>query len=241
MGRNNDNTRGAIRLERFSGLDNRAPGAGNVVLLDRERRRAFTRSELDAWEFDVLAALRRAGTPYQLSPQELLQQTLVSSGNMTNRIDRLVERGHVVRQVDPNDGRGVLVEMTEAGLTRVDAATDKADCWMRMRALSALTQTPGRAPVRAERARIVVLASSNERFGQALSVEQDRLTKAMADTISRAQDKGWVSTALSARAISVFLQAYSLGRAVDDIASDHIANDDWVTLIEAIIRSLEAD
>jgi len=91
-------------------------------LLDRERRRAFTRSELDAWEFDVLAALRRAGTPYQLSPKALLQQTLVSSGTMTNRIDRLVERGLVVRQVDPNDGRGVLVEMTKAGLTRVDAA-----------------------------------------------------------------------------------------------------------------------
>lgn len=91
-------------------------------LLDRERRRAFTRSELDAWEFDVLAALRRAGTPYQLSPKALLQQTLVSSGTMTNRIDRLVERGLVVRLEDPNDGRGVLVEMTKAGLTRVDAA-----------------------------------------------------------------------------------------------------------------------
>ncbi len=91
-------------------------------LLDRERRRAFTRSELDAWEFDVLAALRRAGAPYQLSPKALLQQTLVSSGTMTNRIDRLVSRGLVVRLEDPNDGRGVLVEMTKAGLTRVDAA-----------------------------------------------------------------------------------------------------------------------
>lgn len=91
-------------------------------MLDRARRQAFNRSELDSWEFDVLAALRRAGSPYQLSPKALLQQTLVSSGAMTNRIDRLVERGLVERREDPNDGRGVLVRMTTAGLTRVDAA-----------------------------------------------------------------------------------------------------------------------
>ena len=63
----------------------------------------------------MLSALRRAGTPYQLSPKQLLQQTLVSSGTMTNRIDRLVERGLVTRQTDPNDGRGILVEMSPAG------------------------------------------------------------------------------------------------------------------------------
>jgi len=91
-------------------------------LLDRARRQAFTRSELEGWEFDVLAALRRAGAPYHLSPKQLLQQTLVSSGTMTNRIDRLVTRGLVTRREDPNDGRGVLVEMTTGGLTRVDAA-----------------------------------------------------------------------------------------------------------------------
>ena len=90
--------------------------------LDRARRGAFERSDLDSWEFDVLAALRRAGSPYQLSPKSLLQQTLVSSGTMTNRIDRLVARGLVERRTDPNDGRGILVQMTAQGLTRVDAA-----------------------------------------------------------------------------------------------------------------------
>jgi DNA-binding MarR family transcriptional regulator len=90
--------------------------------LDRARRAAFTRSNLEPWEFDVLAALRRAGSPYRLSPKALLLQTLVSSGTMTNRIDRLVERGLVERQGDPNDGRGILVQMTNAGLNTVDAA-----------------------------------------------------------------------------------------------------------------------
>ena len=90
--------------------------------LDRARRTAFERSDLESWEFDVLAALRRAGSPYQLSPKALLQQTLVSSGTMTNRIDRLVQRGLVERRTDPNDGRGILVQMTGQGLSRVDAA-----------------------------------------------------------------------------------------------------------------------
>ncbi|MEJ3403699.1 MarR family transcriptional regulator [Rathayibacter sp. YIM 133350] len=90
--------------------------------LDRERRSAFSHARLESWEFDVLSALRRAGAPYQLSPKQLLQQTLVSSGTMTNRIDRLVQRGLVQRQTDPHDGRGVLVVMTASGLERVDAA-----------------------------------------------------------------------------------------------------------------------
>ncbi len=90
--------------------------------LERARRSAFTASDLEPWEFDVLAALRRAGSPYQLSPKSLLQQNLVSSGTMTNRIDRLVDRRLVERRTDPHDGRGILVVMTEAGRERVDSA-----------------------------------------------------------------------------------------------------------------------
>jgi DNA-binding MarR family transcriptional regulator len=90
--------------------------------LDRARRTAFAASDLESWEFDVLSALRRAGAPYQLSPKSLLQQTLVSSGTMTNRIDRLVERRLVERRTDPNDGRGILVVMTRLGQERVDGA-----------------------------------------------------------------------------------------------------------------------
>ncbi|TGY35639.1 MarR family transcriptional regulator [Microbacterium laevaniformans] len=90
--------------------------------LDRARREAFRRCDLEPWEWDVLSALRRAGEPYQLSPKQLLQQTLVSSGTMTNRIDRLVGRRLVRREADPGDGRSVLVTITDEGKTRVDAA-----------------------------------------------------------------------------------------------------------------------
>ena len=90
--------------------------------LDRARRQAFAAHDLESWEFDVLSALRRAGDPYELSPGRLLRETLVTSGTMTNRVDRLAERGLVRRAPDPADRRGVLVQLTDAGLDRVDAA-----------------------------------------------------------------------------------------------------------------------
>lgn len=91
-------------------------------LLDLARREAFTAYDIEPWEFDVLAALRRAGAPYQLSPGQLLRETMVTSGTMTNRIDRLSERGLVARGADPNDRRGVLVGLTSTGRTTVDGA-----------------------------------------------------------------------------------------------------------------------
>jgi DNA-binding MarR family transcriptional regulator len=90
--------------------------------LDRARRTAFAERGLETWEFDVLSALRRAGTPYQLSPGQLLTQTLVTSGTMTNRIDRLAAKGLVVRGPDPNDRRGVLVRLTDSGRELADSA-----------------------------------------------------------------------------------------------------------------------
>jgi DNA-binding MarR family transcriptional regulator len=90
--------------------------------LDRARRAAFAAHGLETWEFDVLSALRRQGAPYQLSPGALLRSTLVTSGTMTNRIDRLEQAGLVQRHPDPVDKRGVLVELTDRGRATVDAA-----------------------------------------------------------------------------------------------------------------------
>ena len=95
-----------------------------ALLLDRARKEAFAAHDLVGWEFDVLAALRRAGAPYELSPKLLLRETLVTSGTMTNRVDRLAERGFVVRSPDPADRRGVLVGLTDAGREVVDSALE---------------------------------------------------------------------------------------------------------------------
>jgi DNA-binding MarR family transcriptional regulator len=90
--------------------------------LDQARRDAFAAHRIELWEFDVLAALRRAGPPYELSPGRLLRETMVTSGTMTNRIDRLAARGMVERYPDPDDRRGVIVRLTTDGKATVDAA-----------------------------------------------------------------------------------------------------------------------
>lgn len=90
--------------------------------LDRARREAFADHGLETSDFDVLSALRRSGQPYQLSPGHLVQQTLVTSGTMTHRVDRLVGKGLVERLPDPADRRGVLVVLTPAGRSAVDGA-----------------------------------------------------------------------------------------------------------------------
>lgn len=95
-----------------------------ALLLDRARSQAFANHQIVAWEFDVLAALRRSGEPFELSPGKLLKETMVTSGTMTNRVDRLVARGMVLRSADPNDRRGVIVRLTDTGRATVDGALD---------------------------------------------------------------------------------------------------------------------
>jgi DNA-binding MarR family transcriptional regulator len=93
--------------------------------LDRARRSAFATHDLEPWEFDVLAALRRSGPPYELSPGTLLEQTMVTSGTMTARVDKLTARGLVTRRRDDQDRRGIQVALTEHGRAAVDAALER--------------------------------------------------------------------------------------------------------------------
>jgi len=91
-----------------------------AVRLAKLRARAFAREGLAAWEFDVLAALRRAGT--ELTATQLVTAAMIGSAAMTTRLDKLTERGLVIRRPNPDDGRGILVAITTDGEKRVDAA-----------------------------------------------------------------------------------------------------------------------
>ena len=72
--------------------------------------------------FDLLAALRRSGAPYELNPTRLMQATLLTSGGVTKRLDRLVATGLVERKPDPSDRRGTLVRLTRRGKATIDRA-----------------------------------------------------------------------------------------------------------------------
>jgi DNA-binding MarR family transcriptional regulator len=77
----------------------------------------------DGW-FDLLAALRRAGAPYELNPTQLMRATLLSSSGMTKRLDRMETAGVVERRPDPNDRRGTLVRLTRRGKSVIDRAVE---------------------------------------------------------------------------------------------------------------------
>jgi DNA-binding MarR family transcriptional regulator len=79
---------------------------------------------LRAGWFDLLAALRRAGEPFELNPTELMRATMLSSGGMTKRLDRLAKAGLVERRPDPGDRRGTLVRLTPRGREAIDAALE---------------------------------------------------------------------------------------------------------------------
>lgn len=93
-------------------------------LLDRSLSHTFRRFGLNGGEFDVLATLRRAGQPYSLTPTELYRSVMLSSGAMTNRLDRLEERGLVRRSPDPEDRRGLLITLTGEGLELIEEAVE---------------------------------------------------------------------------------------------------------------------
>jgi DNA-binding MarR family transcriptional regulator len=77
---------------------------------------------LQPGEFDVLATLRRSGTPYALTPTELYEVAMISSGSMTNRLDRLEKSGFIERRPNPDDKRGSIVALTASGRTVIESA-----------------------------------------------------------------------------------------------------------------------
>ncbi|MBA3984066.1 MAG: MarR family transcriptional regulator [Acidimicrobiia bacterium] len=88
-------------------------------LVDRRLAENFARYGIEAWMYDVLATLRRSGEPYELTAGDLVRQTMVTTGAITNRIDRLEQRG-LVERASADDRRKVIVRLTKQGLDAVE-------------------------------------------------------------------------------------------------------------------------
>lgn len=96
-----------------------------AIVISRDRLNPlFAQFDLQPGEFDVLATLRRSGQPYALTPTDLYEAAMISSGSMTNRIDRLEKVGFVTRKPNPADKRGTLVALTKQGLALIDRVID---------------------------------------------------------------------------------------------------------------------
>jgi len=110
------------------------------MLISAELRRTFALHGLDPSSFDVLATLRRAEPPHRLTPAQLMRSSMVTSGAITQRLDRLQARGLVARTPSESDGRGVHVALTDDGRALIDQALpDHVETENRL--LAALTRT----------------------------------------------------------------------------------------------------
>jgi len=96
-----------------------------AALLEQRLELTFSEFELSVWEFDMLATLRRSGSPYILTPTELFSTLMVTSGTMTHRLKRLESRGFIIRQANAEDARSMLVQLSDDGLALIDRAVEK--------------------------------------------------------------------------------------------------------------------
>ena len=96
-----------------------------AAVLEEELRPVFAEAGLSDGDFDVLASLRRAGAPYEVTPGDLAASTMVTSGAITKRVDRLVGAGLVTRTVSGADARSRLIRLTDQGLRTCDALVER--------------------------------------------------------------------------------------------------------------------
>jgi DNA-binding MarR family transcriptional regulator len=96
-----------------------------AALVDQSMDRVFEPHGLTGGDFVLLAALRRAGKPYRLTPTALSRSMMVSSGGTTKRLDRLEARGLIRRDPDPADRRSTLITLTDAGLATIDTVASE--------------------------------------------------------------------------------------------------------------------
>lgn len=126
-------------------------------------------------------------------------------------------------------------ESIEAFTLACDTSTSAAQLGEHLRAVTKVTQARQRADRRMQR--VVIFANSNgsERMRARLCEQQQRLTSALADVIARSQDRGWLNRSLDATAVATFIQAYTVGRVVDDINPTPVDVDAWITLIDMVL------
>jgi len=184
---------------------------------------------------NTVSEMLDGSTPQHILVEEVLAASGVARGSLYHHFGdfpALIEATLVRRFI-------VGVDYSNAIITDITATSSSAaEFFARMYEMSADTQHPNRAHRRAERARELGMAHSNERFRALLSVEQERLTNTLVDAVEIAKGKGWIRNDLDSRAIAVFLQAYTLGRAVDDVAVTKVDPEAWNTLIRAVTAPL---
>lgn len=181
---------------------------------------------------ETMAELLDGSDPEHITADQVLTASGVSKGSLYHHFEDfedLLEAALISRF-------SVNVDATIDGLAKILATVkSREELVSALREANAHDQAQSRTKFRLERARAAGLTYSSPRFHDALGIEQQRLTDAFTDLFIEAQNKGWMSPDINPRAAAVFVQAYTVGRVVDDIAPEKVDPQAWVDLLMTVI------
>ncbi len=180
-------------------------------------------------------ALLDGGNPDKVHVEEVLSHSGISRGSLYHHFqdfNDLIEAALVFRF-------SATVDLSIQAITEVIALSEtREEFFEGIKQVTLATQGRELASNRYERARSAGMAGSSDRFRTALGVEQHRVTEALVDLFREAQSKGWMNTYFDPQAAAVLVQAYTLGKVVDDISPEHVDEQAWVDLISQLVDRL---
>jgi AcrR family transcriptional regulator len=186
---------------------------------------------------DTMVALMEERALHEIMVDDVLSESNISKGSLYHHFenfDELTEAALISRFAENVDRSIELVASV------VSDAKNAEEFVNQVIQVTTVTQDQVRSRFRLERARVIGLSVNSPTLLRRLEVEQDRLTAAMADIVREGQEKGWVTKTFDAKTIAVFMQAYTLGRVIDDVATakERIDAKDWNDLVNAAVKSL---